>query len=76
MTDKIKTNDNIVRDVPFDNKPGKCPSCGSRKTVPIMYGYPSSDGIEEARQGKIELGGCIVTGDDPKEHCTECGHRW
>ena len=76
MTDKNKNDDNIVRNVPFGDKPGKCPNCGSHKTVLILYGYPTEGALGEAQQGKIELGGCVITGNDPKEHCTECNHRW
>jgi hypothetical protein len=26
--------------------------------------------------GRLVLGGCTVTGDDPNRHCNDCQHRW
>lgn len=52
-----------------------CPDCGGR-AVPILYGYPLGEIIEAADRGEAELGGCEVTGDDPRWHCRSCGHRW
>ncbi len=51
-----------------------CPRCGMRETLPIAYGLPTLRTEEEARQGKILLGGC-----DPStksRHCRFCGHDW
>ena len=36
-----------------------CPECGSLDVVPILYGEPGPELIEEERQGKIALGGCF-----------------
>jgi len=50
-----------------------CPSC--RQTVvpiPIAYGYPSADLFEDADAGRVQLGGCVVTGDDPEWACPAC----
>jgi len=50
-----------------------CPTC--RKFVipiPIAYGYPSHDLFEDADAGRVQLGGCVVTGDDPEWACPEC----
>lgn len=56
-------------------KPKICPSCGSARIASILYGYPGSD--EKLRRdlddGKIVLGGCCLTGNDPKWECVECG---
>lgn len=56
-------------------KPKICSHCGSRRIANIRYGYPDfSD--EERRlvdEGKIVLGGCVVTGDGPKWQCVDCG---
>lgn len=55
-------------------KRGKaCPRCGSRGVVPIGYGYPEADMMDAAEKGSIALGGCCVTGDDPRSHCKACG---
>ena len=32
--------------------------------------------IEDDEAGKIELGGCICTFEDPEWSCTACRHRW
>ncbi len=47
-------------------KPQKCPECGSLRVVKIVYGYPAPETFHEAENGKIALGGCCITGDDPK----------
>lgn len=52
----------------------ECPKCGS--AVGILYGLPSKGALEEARQGKIALGGCIVEDDRPLRHRPDCEHRW
>ena len=58
----------------------KCPKCGSEETVPILWGYPAPDCMEKvlaaACRGEIELGGCLVTGNDPTDHCKNCGHEF
>ena len=76
MADEFKTDDNVIRGVPFGDKPGKCPNCGSWKRVPIRYGYPSNAMMEDARRDAIVLGGCIVTEHDPMWQCTDCRHWW
>jgi len=53
-----------------------CPECASKNTRGISYGYPEEDTMEAARRGEIELGGCIVTGNDPDWHCADCKHEW
>ena len=56
-------------------KPPKCPKCRSARIADILYGLPifSPELEKELKDGKIELGGCCVTGDDPIWKCTECG---
>lgn len=57
-----------------ENEP--CPECGSKKTRPIVYGYPLESTMKAAQEGLVELGGCLVWGDDPDMHCPDCRHRW
>ncbi len=76
MTDDTKNADNVIHDVPFGESQGKCPECSSMHTVPILYGYPMEEAMDEARRGKIELGGCVIHGDDPRSYCKDCHHRW
>ncbi len=55
-----------------------CPKCGSTKTVPILYGYPSYEAFEAAERGEILLGGCELIDGMPHEDygCLECRYRW
>jgi|CXWL01.1.fsa_nt_gi predicted RNA-binding Zn-ribbon protein involved in translation (DUF1610 family) len=54
----------------------RCPACGGGRVVPICYGLPGPEMMEEARAGKIWLGGCEVRADNPSWHCPACGHDW
>lgn len=54
-------------------KPRKCSKCGSMKIVGILHGYPTDNAFKEAEQGKIALGGCCITDDDPVWQCADCG---
>jgi len=56
----------------------KCPQCGSRSIAAIGFGMPSWSAELEAElaSGRLVLGGCCVTGDDPDRHCNGCGHDW
>ena len=49
----------------------KCPNCGSFNRLPILYGLPGP-GVPK----DVVLGGCIITDNDPKWHCEDCGHEW
>jgi len=57
----------------FSHKPSKCPKCGSENILDIIYGYPDDGLDKKAQSGKVILGGCIVTGDDPQWQCEKCG---
>ena len=61
-----------------DRKPRKkpCPKCGSLDVIPIEYGYPGPEMMDAAEKGLIELGGCCVTGDDPRRLCKACGEAF
>ena len=54
----------------------KCPKCGKQNSIPIRDGFPSSDMFKEEQAGKVKLGGCEVTGNDPSRHCKDCGNEW
>ena len=50
----------------------KLPSCIGGHTdhfLPIVYGLPGKKAMARAKAGKIYLGGCQVTGCDPKYYC-------
>jgi hypothetical protein len=55
-------------------KPRKCPQCGSTKIADILHGMPdySPDLEKRIEDGRIALGGCCISNDDPKWKCTEC----
>jgi len=56
----------------------QCPNCQSTNRAEIIFGLIADMGeIEELiKNKKIVLGGCIVTGNDPKWECNECLTRW
>ncbi len=58
------------------NKDAKfvCPHCGSKNTVPIMYGLPvfSPQMEKKLNEGRLQLGGCCLTGNDPDRYCNNC----
>jgi hypothetical protein len=54
----------------------KCPNCGSDSIVPIHYGYPMPKMRRDYEAGKIDWGGCVITGDDPRWLCKACENRF
>jgi hypothetical protein len=56
----------------------ECPSCGGTDIAVILYGLPSDELLndEKVKQKKIVLGGCCITGNDPKLECNDCGWRY
>ncbi len=61
---------------PQKTRPKVCPGCRSIKVVPILYGLPTPDAGQQAEEGKLVLGGCVVSRHDPEWACTDCGHQW
>ena len=53
-----------------------CPNCKSNNVVPIAYGYPGPEMIDEFKEGKIHIGGCMIEEDSPDFHCNECEREW
>lgn len=57
--------------------PPFCPTCGSAgHVVPIVYGEPSPQLVAMAERGEVTLGGCFVTGKDPRWFCKSDKTRW
>ena len=56
----------------------RCPNCQSTNHAEILWGLPADMMAikEELDKKEIVLGGCIVTGNDPKWECNECLTRW
>jgi hypothetical protein len=44
--------------------------------LPLRYGYPSPEMVEESYAGRVVLGGCILFPDSPDDRCSSCGHEW
>lgn len=53
-----------------------CPQCQATVSVPIEYGYPGPDMIQQAAAGLIKLGGCVTSSQSPTRQCRVCGHAW
>ncbi len=54
-----------------------CPECNSSNVAEILWGYHDVDAIKKGLDEKeIVLGGCLVSGHDPKWECNECHNRW
>jgi ribosomal protein L37AE/L43A len=58
-------------------KPAKCPKCGSKRVARIQYGLPAfTEELErQLAEGKVVLGGCCMTDDDPAWQCADCGEQ-
>ena len=54
----------------------KCPKCDSRNVVPIVYGYPGPELMEDSALRKVEIGGCVIEEDAPDRHCNDCEYQW
>lgn len=55
-------------------KAPKCPKCGSGSVAQIIWGDPVYyDGlIRDIDEGRVHIGGCCITGNDPDWHCNDC----
>jgi|SRR3989344_2303598 len=51
-----------------------CPNCSSQNTCQILYGLVGLDDKlnEDLGAGRVHLGGCVMSGEDPDRHCNEC----
>jgi NAD-dependent SIR2 family protein deacetylase len=58
-------------------KPRACPACGSARVGTILYGEPSPSAkfFKDVKEGRIVVGGCCITGDDPAWQCADCGQQ-
>jgi hypothetical protein len=54
-----------------------CPKCKSHKQViPIVYGRPSIELSNKAKDGKCRLGGCVVSNNSPRNYCKKDQHSF
>ncbi|WP_194816033.1 hypothetical protein [Nocardia sp. XZ_19_385] len=52
-----------------------CPRCGT-DGVPIIYGFPSAAVMDKVEAGRAQMGGCVITGTEPRWACPSYQHRW
>jgi hypothetical protein len=68
-------------------KGSKCPTCKVGKLIPIVYGMPEGELIEQSERGEVEPGGCVVSSEvfdperglisgDPELICPKCEGRF
>ena len=66
-------------------KGSNCPTCNAAKLIPIVYGLPGRELMEQSDRGEIQLGGCVVTQifdlngirtNDPELHCPTCSSKF
>ena len=55
-----------------------CPSCKSKNTCQIFWGFPEDMEwyLEAIAKKEISPGGCTLTDNDPKWNCNNCSNRW
>jgi transcription elongation factor Elf1 len=53
-----------------------CPTCGSDLVVPIVYGFADAGMAMEEDAGRLLIGGCDITDNDPQWACRACESRW
>lgn len=53
-------------------KPSKCPKCGCRRVVKIIYGEPTHEALLKYHEGKVALGGCCIVVGGPVWQCLDC----
>jgi transposase-like protein len=49
-----------------------CPRCGSRNTVPIVYGEETAELLKKINQGEAIFGGTVTYGGMPTYKCRGC----
>ena len=54
----------------------KCPNCGSKNSLKIIFGMPSYELFEEPEAGKVRLGGCCIMEDGTEYFCKDCENEW
>ncbi|MBK1725059.1 hypothetical protein CKO23_23185 [Thiocystis violacea] len=54
----------------------RCPDCGHKTGVAILYGYPTQEAQEAAERQEVVLGGCCCELNAPERQCIRCGHTW
>ena len=58
------------------SKEYRCPACGERAGVNILYGMLGIEYAELEEKGEMALGGCVRSESDPERKCMACAHAW
>lgn len=56
----------------ISSRPKYCPNCGKKTIAEIIWGMPFSADMEMEKTGKVIIGGCIVSDNDPTWRCRSC----
>lgn len=64
-----------------DPNPGftesNCPKCGTKQhVIPIVYGLPDDELMEQSKRGEVALGGCVMDEKNPHWLCKSCKTEW
>ena len=55
----------------------RCPDCQAQGShVRVIFGLPTEADLEQAKAGKMVLGGCVRPPDAPRWVCRRCGKGW
>ncbi len=73
--DKACWNLKVLKNKRYYLLNGKCSKCGSTHIGRYQYGlvHPDKAMQKKIDNGEIILGGCVISGDSPKNHCLKCG---
>lgn len=73
---KYRYRDNPWVEVSADQD-RRCPRCDSYKIVIIRWGFQPKPEVTESDDWRdtMVLGGCLMSGNDPRWACTDCG-QW
>ncbi len=52
-----------------------CSRCRRLGALPVLWGYPSPEALEQARRGEVILGGCEIGEPMYRRLCEECATR-
>lgn len=72
----LKRNLNRARGKALGFSAAKCPECGRRSAVRVIYGLPGEGLAEAAARGDVDLGGCVIQPLAPNRRCRSCGHAF
>ncbi len=57
-------------------KGSTCPTCKKAKLVPLIFGLPGMDLVEQESRHEIVLGGCVSSEFPPELECLGCAARF